>query len=349
MENRVFIAGCASYDNAFAAVNRVLDAFGGANAILNGRKRVLVKPNLIMPRKPDDAATTHPAVVEAVCAAFIKAGAEVSIIDSTGGPHTKILLRMLYGRCGLTEAAEHSGAILSFDTSSRMVHVVNGRTVQKLELLAPVLDAELVVSVGKAKTHGFMAMTGCVKNMFGCIPGLGKPNMHRKFPQRQDFAAMLLDVCQRVDPGFSILDGVWGMEGAGPTGGEPKHLGVIIGGVSPYSVDLAQCYLMGLRQDSVLTIEEAARRLLAPPDANLLTWQGDDPQQFRSNFKPAFRNKNDTIPTIMDNCVGCGECVRICPQNCIKIREGKAEINGKDCIRCYCCHEFCPSQALSLH
>ena len=348
MDTRVFITRCDNYDQAATAVDSVLDAFGGAVAILNGRKRVLVKPNLIMPRKPDDAATTHPAVIAAVCSAFIKAGASVTIIDSTGGPHTKVLLKMLYNRCDMTGAAEKSGAKLSFDTTSRVVPVPNGRLVDKLSVLSPVLDAELVVSVAKAKTHGFMAMTGCVKNMFGCIPGMGKPNMHRKYSKREDFAAMLVDLCRCVDPGFSILDGIWGMEGSGPTAGDPKHLGLVMGGFSPYAVDLAQCHLMGLRLDSVNTIKEAASRGLAPDDPALLTWMGDDPEPLRSNFKPAAKNKNDAVPVITDDCIGCGDCARICPQKCIAVQNKRAVIKESECIRCYCCHEFCPEKAVSL-
>ena len=348
MDTRVFIAECDTYDQAQAAVDRVLDAFGGAAAILDGKKRVLVKPNLIMPKKPDAAATTHPAVMAAVCAAFVKAGAEVSIIDSTGGPHNKAVLKVLYSKCGMEQAAKQSGAVLSYNTKSRTVSIPGGRVIKEVSLLAPVLDAELVLSVAKAKTHGMQAMTGCMKNLFGCVPGLSKPNLHRKYPNRPDFAGMLVDVCETINPGFSILDGIWGMEGAGPTGGDPKHLRVIAGGVNPYAVDLAQCHLMGLRRDSVHSIAEAAGRGLAPDDPAQLTWLGDDPAPLRANFLPAVKHKGDVVPSIKENCIGCGDCVRICPQKCMEIQGKKAVITAQNCIRCYCCHEFCPVKAVAL-
>ena len=159
---------------------------------------------------------------------------------------------------------------------------------------------------------------------------------------------MLVDVCLLLNPGFNILDGIWGMEGQGPTGGEPKFLGAIIGGFSPYAVDLAQCYLMGLRQDTVFTIGDAASRGLGPASVDELTWLGDDHLSLRSNFKPARSHINDSIPSIKDNCPGCGDCVKICPVKCIEIMNKKAVIDEQKCIRCYCCHEFCPAKAILL-
>ena len=350
MEKRVFIAGCNDYgqEQVSVAVERLLDGFGGASAILNGGKKVLVKPNLIMPRKPEDAATTHPAVIQAVCSAFVKAGADVSVIDSTGGPHTKMILRMLYGKTGMKEAAEKSGAKVSFNTKSKKVTYPEGRIMQEFSLLTPVLDADLVISVAKVKTHGFQSMTGCVKNLFGCIPGMGKPLLHRKYSKREDFAGMLVDICDYIKPGFNILDGVYGMEGAGPTAGNPKYMGAVIGGVSPYAIDLAQCHLMGLRADSVYTLHEAAARELAPESAEALEWLGDNPEEFRTSFKPAVNHKNDNVPKIMENCTGCGDCAKICPVKCIEIVDKKAVIKEKACIRCYCCHEFCPMKAIEI-
>jgi len=371
MENRVYIADCEDYniDSVTAAVERTLDAFGGAGALLNGGKRVLVKPNMLIPKKPEDAATTHPIVVEAVCAAFVKAGADVSIIDSTGGPHTKIVLRLLSGKTGIKDAAKRSGAKISFNMSTRKVTYPEGKILQNFDILAPVFDADLVVNVAKAKTHCFMTMTGCVKNLFGCIPGMGKPLLHRKYPKHEDFAAMLVDICEYINPGFSILDAVYGMEGQGPASGDPKHIGVIAGGISPYAVDVAQCYLMGQRAERVHTIQDAVARGLVSDDPDLLTWLGENPSRFRKSFKPAINHKNNNIPKILRSCTGCGDCARICPMKCIKITDGKtaggeiatdetaggktttgkiAVIEEKDCIKCYCCHEFCPAKSITL-
>jgi len=350
MEKRVYIAKCEEYERekVAEAVDKVLRGFGGAEAILNGSKKVLVKPNLLMPKKPEDAATTHPYVVEAVCAAFSKAGAEVSIIDSTGGPHTKMLIRLLCGKTGIKEAAERSGAQINFDTSVKKVSYPEGKKLNKFKVLSPVLNADLVVSVAKAKTHGYMAMSGSVKNMFGTIPGLGKPGLHRKFPRREDFASMLVDICEYIKPGFNILDGIYGMEGQGPASGTPKYLGVVAGGFSPYAVDLALCHLIGMRTDSVYTITDALSRGIFFDDPDKLDWLGDDPKPLRTSFKPAIKHKADVLPRILENCVGCGDCAKVCPAKCIKIQKKLAIINEKECIRCYCCHEFCPFKAIEL-
>ena len=154
------------------------------------------------------------------------------------------------------------------------------------------------------------------------------------------------------------------MEGPGPASGDPKHIGVIAGGISPYAVDVAQCYLMGMQAERVHTIREAAARGLVSSDPDLLTWLGENPSLFRKSFKPAINNKNNNIPKILSNCTGCGDCARICPMKCIEIVGGKAAggktttgktagrkiavIEEKDCIKCYCCHEFCPAKAISL-
>ena len=374
MDTRVYLAACPDYADADAAVRRVLDAFGGAAELLKGQDklrapRVLVKPNLVMPKKPDAAATTHPAVVAAVCRAFAEAGADVSILDSSGAPHTGAMLGLLYRNCGMDKAAEAAGAALCYDTASRRVDNPANRTLKRFHCLSPVLDADLVVTVGKTKTHGLAYFTGAVKNMFGVLPGLEKPNMHRKYPAAADFLSAIVDICETVQPGFALLDGVVGMEGEGPTGGTPKALGAILGGLNPHAVDLAACRLMSLRPERVPSLVEGASRGLVPRSADQLEWLGDDPKPLVTAFRPPgterlggfilrfllpkalsrrLRSWTARYPVISSRCVGCGDCERICPQKCIEMRGKLAVIDPKTCIKCYCCHEFCPAKAIDF-
>ena len=351
---------------------RILDAFGGAAAILGKSKKVVVKPNLVMPRKPDGAATTHPAVVGAVCSAFIKAGASVGVIDSTAAFHTVPVLKMLYSATGMEEMARKTGAELLYDTSSRTLDHPAGRTVDRFEIMAPVAEADAVITVGKAKTHGLTGLSGTAKNLFGAVPGLGKPGMHKRFPLREDFASMLIDLCELVSPRFAVLDAVVGMEGPGPTGGTPKTLGAVLGGFNPHAVDLAQARLMSFHPDRLPLLLEAVKRRYIPKSWEGLDWFGDDPAPLETSFAPAVTSNTGGLPFLLrhlipkrlaakiraarapypvvapERCVGCKKCAQICPKATVTMDNDKAVIHTAECIRCYCCHEFCPAKAIDF-
>ena len=53
-----------------------------------------------------------------------------------------------------------------------------------------------------------------------------------------------------------------------------------------------------------------------------------------------------------EKCRGCGECVASCPQHTVElsVKNGKkiARIRHTDCIRCYCCQELCPFEAIKI-
>jgi len=52
------------------------------------------------------------------------------------------------------------------------------------------------------------------------------------------------------------------------------------------------------------------------------------------------------VPRITNSCVGCGDCVAVCPMKVIRLVKGgdrgkKAVIDMDMCISCFCCHEVC--------
>lgn len=63
-----------------------------------------------------------------------------------------------------------------------------------------------------------------------------------------------------------------------------------------------------------------------------------------------FGNINKLINKKMyvnDNCIGCGQCAKLCPRENIRIVDGKSSI-GTNCIGCMACVEFCPNQAINV-
>lgn len=365
MDNRVYLSACADYENENVrkAVNSALSAFGGA-AELCGGKHVLLKVNLLMLSSPDKAVTTHPSIVRALCEEFMLAGCTVEIADSCGGIYTEAILEKLYTVCGMKRVAEETGATLNFDTSSYEHSFPNGKRIKKSQVITPVKRADFIVSVAKLKTHGLTYYTGAVKNMFGVIPGLLKAAMHSRFPDKKAFCEMLVDLCEGISPDLSVIDGVFGMEGAGPSGGKPKFAGVVIASKNPYAADIAAMDIMGLDAGkSYVHLEAGKRGLFGEP--RLL---GAPIESFRTGFEPAYKREPRTFLAILpgalrtyatrllaahpniikEKCVGCGECVRSCPESTISLVDGKACINYDKCIRCYCCQELCPARAIKI-
>jgi heterodisulfide reductase subunit A len=51
---------------------------------------------------------------------------------------------------------------------------------------------------------------------------------------------------------------------------------------------------------------------------------------------------------IADLCNGCGECVKICPVNAIRMEEGKARVDPFQCVGCGGCVPVCPREAIDF-
>ncbi|MDR1116651.1 MAG: DUF362 domain-containing protein [Oscillospiraceae bacterium] len=375
MDNRVFLARCGDYDRESVglAVRRILDGLGGIASFNIKGKKVLIKANLLSPYPPERAVTTHPAVVAALAREFIAAGGTVTIADSPGGGYSEGVLKKLYKASGMTGAAEITGAALSYDTGSKTVSYPEAIRCKKFDIIDPVLDADFVISAAKLKTHGLVYYTGAVKNLFGSVPGFGKAAMHSKYFDRLEFCEMLCDVCDYIKPGLSIIDGVDGMEGNGPSGGSVKHVGALGGSLNPYALDLAMCSVVSLPAKRVPTLVTGMKKGYIPGEISSLSMLGDDYREFLTQFIPAaggdgknaalsfvknfvsskiFKRKSSQsgmpYPEMLDNCIACKKCAEICPRQVITVADGKASPELSGCIRCYCCHEICPVQAIAL-
>lgn len=336
----------------YAAISAQFEALEVAKELTPDTK-VLLKPNLLAPRAPETATTTHPLVLRAVARWLRERGIkQITLADSSGGMYALGSLNKLYTACGLDGLSD----VLTLNRD------VSWGNRGGFSLLKPVLDADYIIDCAKLKTHGLTTMTGCVKNLFGCIPGLKKPETHCLKPTVDSFCRFLLALCQEVKPDLCVLDAVDCMEGNGPGGGDIRHMGYLLCSRSPYAIDEQGAILMGLnpllpplnrlaRKAGLLAGQtEVTGDALIPasppfvlPDAqrNL-----ENPLSPNGLFHRFLARRGRRPHVDRDKCVGCGKCAESCPQKLITIQNCKAVMVSKGCIACYCCQEMCPAHAI---
>ncbi len=72
--NKVSIVPCSDYSSAKEAIARALDLLDGLENVIGKGDSVLLKPNILAASPPEAAATTHPAVIAAMCEFVLNAG-----------------------------------------------------------------------------------------------------------------------------------------------------------------------------------------------------------------------------------------------------------------------------------
>ena len=376
MGAQVFVVPCADYAGAESALRSALASMGGMKRFVRPGERILLKANLLRPAPPESAICTHPAVVAAIAALVREAGGTAVIADSPGGAVQKEpVLRGLYEKTGMAQAARQSGAELCLDPSARLVDLPDGQVLRQAEIIAPAVEADGIFDLCKMKTHVFMGMTGAVKNSFGLIPGLTKVGFHGSHPDQARFAQVLLDLVGYMHPRLCVMDAVLAMEGEGPgASGTPRPVGLLLLAEDPLALDVIAGEIMGLPRDHNPVLLAAEARGLSPtrpgeielvgarleelriPDYQFPANVRGDLMEFLGPFTVAARRLCKGVlsqtPRVREElCVGCGICARSCPGKAITMTApgGKARVRAKACIRCYCCHELCPQKAVELH
>lgn len=361
---------CDSYEEAGAALARAISAIGGLDFVRPGMKAV-IKANLVAPMAPEAAATTHPALVAALVGMLVARGASVTVGDSPGGLFNVPALNAVYKATGMT-AAEEAGAVLNRNTASHTA-VINGRVMKELTYTDYLDDCDFIIDFAKLKAHGMVGMSAAVKNMYGVIPGLLKPETHYIYPKVEDFADMLVDINEYFKPRLALIDAVVGMEGNGPTAGTPRKIGAVIASLSVYEADLAAAELIGLTPGDVPSLAASVRRGLCPKTLSEAAVYGDPSAIALKDFKSVPRRSlkflegshygligkaaekilsQKPVP-VKDKCIACRKCMNLCPAKAITMvtRGGRTypHIDRKKCIRCFCCQEFCPKAAMIVH
>lgn len=366
----VYLASCDSYDTEklYNILRDSFSAIGVAKEEISGKK-VTIKANLVLAKKPDFGATTHPATVNAVVKLLDEMGAaSITLADSPGGPFNAANLSNVYRVCELAPL-ESDKLHINDDFTWQNVHI-GGEKLKNGHCITPVYEADVIIDLCKLKTHSLTTLSAATKNLFGTIPGVEKFEMHSTFPKVNDFSAMLVDLGAYYSTNktfIAICDGILSMEGNGPTHGVAKKTDLMLISRSPFALDVIAEHIIGADNEVVLLNQASERglverdwkniELLGETECPTFKFERPDTEagKFLKNLPNMFGGRLakffETRPKIMlDKCVGCGKCVSSCPRHTISLVEKKgkkkAQINHSNCIRCYCCQELCPIGAV---
>ncbi len=239
----VAVKACATYDPGLVrlAIEQQFQLLGGIRHFIQPAQRILIKPNLIVPKAPDVPAQTHPEVIYAVAAIVKDAGATPVVGDSPAWSNTAGCLRTL----GILERLETLGAeVVNLDQPVRMT-IENTR----VGISRVALEADAIINLPKLKSHQQLGATFAFKNMYGCVCGLGgKEKAYWHFARGKEyepFCRMIVGIYQKLKPVLNIIDGIVAMEGQGPINGGAKQLGYLVAGTDPAACERVCCDLVG--------------------------------------------------------------------------------------------------------
>ena len=371
MNKKTGIERCASYhpEEVYRALKRAVELAGDFNV---KEKSVLLKPNIVFDSPPEKAVCTHPVFLEAAIRLVREMGARRILAgDSPGlqGPGFSAKAS------GLGEAARNNNAEwVDFTRDKIELPCPEGKVMKKFTISRAALEADVIISLPKLKTHQLMYYTGALKNTFGFVPSVTKSTFHVRFPSRESFAAMIVDLNLAVKPAYALMDAITGMEGPGPSAGSPRHIGLVLASSNLLALDAAASSLIGYPPGAIPVNRDALSRGLWLSDFGEIEYPGLSPFDVRiPDFVkiPLKKTGSQALEFILPGpfrklresraprpkinhsiCTRCGDCSRICGSQAITSAENGEErrmiIEYRRCIRCFCCHEICPQKAIDI-
>lgn len=362
---KVSLIKCKEYNKSEEAVKEAIDLLGGISSFIKPQERILIKPNLLSPKEPEKAVTTHPEIVRAVIKLVKEAGAIPVVGDSPGGAIRDI--KNLWNKTGMKKVCDEEGVeLINFEAVGSKQIDINDKNIKKVHFSNAVLDCDGIINLPKLKTHSLMTFTAGIKNLYGCIPGLMKVEYHKYASKNEDFASLLANIYSFLKGKirFTLVDGILAMEGNGPSAGDIRKMDLIAASSDTVALD---AWLLDMLDGKVLKNFIMKKLGIDKEYFNNLEIIGDSIKEFNvKDFKFPHTRKLDLFPRPLVRTLGkllwvkakvnekickkCMLCVQSCPVKAIEPQNTRnyPQVNKDECISCFCCHELCPYQAINF-
>jgi uncharacterized protein (DUF362 family)/NAD-dependent dihydropyrimidine dehydrogenase PreA subunit len=346
----------ANYENVRQAVDRAFELFPLA---LSG-KRVLIKPNVLRASEASEGIVTHPAVLRAVVEKVETMRPAAIVVGDNPGLFSYGANEASFQQTGLMAAAK--GYYQNIGNDSLQVKF-NPEFMSTVSLSRIVLDADIIISLPKFKTHGLTVITGAIKNSYGFLPGAQKAKLHQAAGSPERFHELVVEVFRLRVPDFFLMDAVVGMEGNGPASPDLREVGLILASDNGVALDAVMATMMGVEPALLRFLQKAREMGLGDYDLNQIEVNGELKKLPDFKLPPLGGEailQNETIQSMIcqktllrpqadpELCSGCGTCVDQCPVSALSMNGDLPQVDADTCITCFCCQEICPEKAMTL-
>ncbi len=346
----------ATYKNLRQAVDRSFDLFP-----LEFRgKRVLIKPNVLRGSGADEGIVTHPAMVRAVVEKVETMRPASIIVGDNPGVFCYGANEETFEKTGLMEAAK--GYYQNIGNDSEKVDF-NPDFTPTVSISRAVLEADIVISLPKFKTHGLTIITGAIKNSYGILPGAQKARLHKAAGSMERFHEMVVDVFRLRVPDLFLMDAVVGMEGNGPASPDLREIGLILASDNGVALDAVMAMMVGCEPGRLRFLQKAKQAGLGDYDLSTIEIVGELKQLCDFKLPPLggeailgneaaqerLHSRTILRPQVdPELCTACGTCVDQCPVSALSLSDRLLRVDPETCIVCFCCQEICPEKAITL-
>jgi len=366
-KSSVALAQCRGYvfSEVFSSVQKVISGLFPNYDDLPFKPglKVFLNPNLLSPRTPEEAVTTHPVFMEAVIQLLLDYGCNVVLGDD---PSFGRNIQELYDKTGVTGLAKRFNIkVVTLQKEGVVKLKVNNAKVPEVYISRLIYDTDYVISLPKWKTHNLTVITVGVKNSYGLLPGVQKANYHKVFPDPYLFSEFLIDLFGAYHPDLFLMDGVLAMDGEGPAGGRIFNGNLIAGSKDALALDSVIARIMGIIPDEIDFLKIGGEKGYGMIDSGNIRIIGESIESFqKTDFQvpsvETVRLAVKILPGFLVNwvkfypyinpklCISCRKCEETCPVQAIFMRDKKMKIDYNKCIGCLCCKEVCPVDAVEV-
>ncbi len=272
-----------------------IELIGGIKKFIRKKDSVLIKPNLVVPLPTETGVTTNPLVIKAVIELCKENGNQKIVVGDS--PFFPFSARNCFNSTGLTEILEELNVEIACFDEEQYTPVDNpkGKIFKILNLPESIINCNSIISIPRLKCHSQTFISFSIKNQIGILSPEDKKLFHR-----EDLHQKIIDCNLGLEKKLklAVMDASYGLEGQGPTFGNPVKMDLVLASNDFLALDRISCEIIDHDIYTIPHLLLASKYYFGKINLDEITIVGDNIDRVRRSFKKASQDLIGIYPNI---------------------------------------------------